>query len=548
MTAVETARWNFADLWERCAAIRGDQRAQVHGDETISWSEFDRRANGIAQAMLDAGLGPQDKVAQYLYNCAEYMQGVFGCFKASLVPVNTNYRYADNELLYLWDNSDAACVMFHGVFLPIVERIREQCPKVKLWLFVPDESGAACPEWATTWSDAADAGTSDAVKPEGGRSPGDRWFLYTGGTTGMPKGVMWEQDTLIQLGSRTHAVPLDAETDIEAWEAAISAAGEAAPTTMPGAPLMHGTGQVTALNALLQGGCIVTLPNRKLDPIAMLDTVERERVNVMVIVGDAFARPILEALDSNLGRWDLSSVLLAVSSGAMWSQSIKDRLIQHIPQLTIFDSLGSSEALGMGASYSTKDSVQTTAKFQLGDRAVVVREDGELVQPGSGDIGRVGVQGLMPVGYYKDEVKSAATFPTINGVRYSLPGDFATVEADGTITLLGRGSVCINTGGEKVFPEEVEEVLKTHPDIVDAIVVGLPDERFGQVINAVVEPTAAAGTEGIDSDAIIEHVKGALATYKAPRVVHAVPSLTRAPNGKIDYKKWTAYAKENATS
>ena len=243
--------------------------------------------------------------------------------------------------------------------------------------------------------------------------------------------------------------------------------------------------------------------------------------------------------DAEPDRWDLSSLLIMVSSGAMWSQPVKEALIGHIPQLTIFDSLGSSEAIGMGASYSTKDNVSSTARFDLGERAVVVRDDGELVTAGSGDIGRVGVEGLMPLGYYKDEVKTAATFPTINGVRYSLPGDFATIEPDGTITLLGRGSVCINTGGEKVFPEEVEEVLKTHPAVVDAIVVGVPDERFGQAIAAVVETSAAAD---FAAGEIIDHVKERLAHYKAPRSVLPVASLTRAPNGKVDYKKWTSFA------
>ncbi len=539
--------WNFADLWEDIAEIRGEQRAQIHGDRTIGWVEFNRLANGLAQTMIDAGVGHQDKVAQYLYNCPEYMQGVFACFKAGLIPVNTNYRYADNELLYLWDNSDAAVVMFHATFLPVIERIRDQLPKVKLWLHVPDESGTECPDWAVTWKAATAPGDDHRANVSGpwGRSGDDRWFLYTGGTTGMPKGVMWDQNTLVQIGTNTHPYPLTPDSDREAFLAVIAQIGAAAPATLPGAPLMHGTGQIMALNTLLQGGSIVTMPNRKLEPTEMLDTCQREGVNVLVIVGDAFARPILAALDAEPERWDLSALLLMVSSGAMWSQPVKERLIQYIPQLTIFDSLGSSEAIGMGASYSTKDNVSTTAKFDLGQSAVVIRDDGQLVEAGSGDIGRLGVEGLMPVGYYKDEVKTAATFPTIGGVRYSLPGDFATVEADGTITLLGRGSVCINTGGEKVFPEEVEEALKTHPSVVDAIVVGVPDDRFGQSIAAVVETVQTAT---VDQAELIAHVKAQLAAYKAPRSVLAVSSLTRAPNGKVDYKKWTAYAAENTPS
>ncbi len=529
---------HFADRWEDAATIRGDLPAQIHGDTVIGWTEFNRRANGIATAMLDAGVAQQDKVAQYFHNGTEYLQGVFASFKASLVPVNTNYRYTDDELVYLWDNADAAVVMFGEEFTDNVDRIRDRLPKVKLWLRSGD--AAECPDWASDWDAAAAAGTDDNVVGPWGRSEGDRWFLYTGGTTGMPKGVMWDNETLVQICSRNHPVPLVPGVDLDAWRAAVTEVGENATRGLPGAPLMHGTGHITAIGQLLQGGCIVTLPSRKLDVELMLDTCHTHRVNALVIVGDAFARPILAALDAEPDRWDLSSLMLMVSSGAMWSQPVKERLLDHIPQMIIFDSLGSSEAVGMGNSYSSKASISTTAKFELGESAVVITEDGRRVEPGSGDIGKVGVVGLMPLGYYKDEVKTAATFPTIDGVRYSLPGDFATVEADGTITLLGRGSVCINTGGEKVFPEEVEETLKTHPDIVDAIAVGVPDERFGQAIVAVVEPTA--GTDP-DEASVIAHVKQTLASYKAPRRILPVPSLTRAPNGKIDYKRWTSHAR-----
>lgn len=535
-------KWNFADLWEHCAAIRGEQRAQVFGDRTTTWTEFNRRANGVAQVMIDAGVKKQSKSAQYLYNCPSYMEATFASFKAALVPVNTNYRYADNELLYLWDNSDAEVITFHGTFVETIERIRDRLPKVKLWLWV-DDGSAPCPDWATDYETAASSGTDDNVTASWGRSGADLWFLYTGGTTGMPKGVMWDQNTLIEATTRAQPFPLDADADIEGWKEVTRQIGPMAPVMLPGAPLMHGTGHISAMNALTAGGCLVTLPNRHFDPELMLDTVEREKVTALVIVGDAFARPILEAIDANPGRWDLSSVAGMVSSGVMWSQPIKERLLDYMPQMVIFDSLGSSEALGMGASYSSKDSIQSTAKFDLGENGVVIREDGELVEPGSGDIGRLGVKGWMPVGYYKDEVKTQATFPTINGTRYSLPGDWATIEADGSITLLGRGSQCINTGGEKVFPEEVEEALKMHPRIVDAIAVGVPDERFGSIITAVVEPTVGPP---LDEAEVIAHVKSQLAAYKAPRKIFTVDSLTRAANGKIDYKKWTGFAAEQA--
>jgi acyl-CoA synthetase (AMP-forming)/AMP-acid ligase II len=536
--------WNFADLWEACAGVRGDAPAAVHGDHTISWAEFDRRADGVASALLAAGLGHQDKVAQYLYNGPEYMQGVYACFKAALVPVNTNYRYTDDELVYLWDNADAAAVMFHGTFVPTVERVRARLPRVKLWLWAEDGTHPR-PEWAADLGEAAETPAEAHVTGPWGRAGPDMWFLYTGGTTGMPKGVMWHQDTLARLVSPTHPLPLGDETTMAAYRDEITELSGAAPVVLPAAPLMHGTGHLMTLSLLTLGGCVVTLPGRSLDPEAIWDACEANRVTVLVIVGDAFARPLLAALDDRPGRWDLSSLQLLVSSGVMWSQSVKERLLDHLPQATIFDSLGSSEAVGMGASYSSNGNVSGTARFALGDSAVVVTDDGRRVQPGSGEIGRLGVSGLLPVGYYKDEVKTAATFPVIDGVRYSLPGDWATVEADGTVTLLGRGSVSINTGGEKVFPEEVEEVLKTADGVVDAVCVGVPDERFGQVVCAIVEPRQ--GTT-LDPSTLVEHVKAHLAHYKAPRIVLMREGIGRAPNGKVDYKGLTAWAREQAVA
>jgi fatty-acyl-CoA synthase len=536
--------WNFADLWEICADVRGEAPAQVHGDRTIGWTELDRRADGLATALLDAGLAHQDKVAQYLYNGPEYMQGVYACFKAGMVPVNTNYRYAEDELVYLWDNADAAAVMFHGSFTPTVERVRARLPRVQLWLWV-DDGTHPCPGWAADFGRAAVAAAEHRVRGPWGRSGSDLWFLYTGGTTGMPKGVMWEQDTLARLVSEAHPQRLDDEATSAAYRDQIAGLAGAAPVVLPAAPLMHGTGHLMALSQLSLGGCVVTLPGRSLDPEAIWQACDERRVTVLVIVGDAFARPLLAALEARPGRWDLSSLQLLVSSGVMWSQPVKERILDHVPQATIFDSLGSSEAVGMAASLSSKGEVSSTARFALGGSAVVITDDGRKVAPGSGEIGRLGVSGLLPVGYYKDEAKTAATFPVIDGVRYSLPGDWATVEADGAVTLLGRGSVCINTGGEKVFPEEVEEALKTAAGVVDAVCVGLPDERFGQLVCAIVEPRAGAT---VDPPAVVEHVRARLAHYKVPRLVLVRDAIDRAPNGKVDYTGLTAWARQQAAA
>jgi len=290
------------------------------------------------------------------------------------------------------------------------------------------------------------------------------------------------------------------------------------------------------------GGSVITMPGRRFDPGELLDTIEAERVNSMSIVGDAFAKPILRALDAAPDRWDVSSLRVIVSSGVMWTAETKAGLLRHNDRLIMVDALGSSEAIGMASSTVTADGDAATATFQLGPGGRVVTEDGRDVEPGSGEIGRVAMRGHTPIGYYKDPVKSAGTFQLIDGVRYTIPGDLATVDADGTVRLLGRGSQCINTGGEKVFPEEVEEALKAHPTVADAAVVGVPDERFGEAVTAVVEPVDGGP---IDEAVLIAHVKQQLASYKAPKRVLAVETLARAANGKLDYARWQAHAAED---
>ncbi len=509
---------NFADVWEQIADAFPDAQAQVQGDRRQTWREFDKRADGVAQALLDFGVEPQDKVAQYLYNCPEYIESVFASAKVSLVPVNTNYRYTDDELVYLWDNADAVAVVFHGAFTETIERIRSRVPRIRLWLWVDDGSGP-CPDWAQPYEAAATSG-ADRVRASWGRSGDDIFMLYTGGTTGMPKGVMWPMGDLVNAYA--------ANVGGASWQLP-AAPG---PVGMPACPLMHGTGCFTSFIVLDLAGSVVTLQNRTFDPAELLDTVQREKVQMLAIVGDAFAKPILRELDANPGRWDLSSLFMIISSGVMWSEATKQGLLKHNPAMLLQDAFSSSEALGMGQSVSTGTGVSHTAKFTLGENTRVIKEDGSLVGPGSGDIGLLAVKGMVPAGYYKDPEKSAATFKVIDGERYSVPGDYATIEADGSLKVLGRGSVCINTGGEKVFPEEVEEAVKTHDDVLDAAVVGVPDEKWGEAITAVVvrEPGSS-----IEEDDLIKHVKSRLAAYKAPKRVLFVESLGRSPAGKLDY-------------
>ena len=516
---------NFADLWDWWAARRPGARCQIHGRRRRSWGEVEGRAASVADALRSAGLGAQDKVAQYLYNCPEYLESVWACFKCALVPVNTNYRYTDDELVYLWTNADVAAVVFHGVFVETIERIRGRTGPVRLWLWVDDGTGA-CPAWAVPYESVASS-TADARA--WARSGDDLLLLYTGGTTGLPKGVMWRQADMLGV----LVGPLDLE--------AMAADPDGRPVHLPASPLMHGVGLNSSTRAMSVGGAVLTLVGRSFDAVELLDTIERERATSLAIVGDAFAMPIADALDDEPNRWDMSSLRGIASSGVMFSASTKSRLLGHMPTLSLVDSLGSSEALGVASSVTTKHDIAATARFHTTANARVIDDEGSDVVAGTGQVGVLAVRGHMPLGYYKDPEKTARTFRVLGGVRWSIPGDFATVELDGSVTLLGRGSVCINTGGEKVYPEEVEEALKSHPAVRDAIVVGLPHERFGEAVQAVVETAAP-----VDPDELIAHVKTRLARYKAPKRVFIAPSLRRAANGKADYVYWKNYALDRA--
>jgi fatty-acyl-CoA synthase len=425
-------------------------------------------------------------------------------------------------------------VVFHASFAALIDGIRGRLGKVKRWYAVT-EPGHPVPSWAVDYDEVVGRPDAGPVRPSWGRSPDDLLLLYTGGTTGMPKGVMWRQDDLFNvLGSGGNAVlGIPPVSSVDELVARLDP-GTPGLVLLSACPLMHGTGQFSSLLAMNVGGAVVTLPSRSFDVGELLSTVESRRVQTLIIVGQAFAGPILENLESNPGRHDLSSLLMISSSGVMWSQENKAGLLRHIPQVILFDSFGSSEAVGMGGSVSTAGAAVETAKFQLGPTCAVFTEDGRRVAPGSGERGLVAVGGFIPVGYYGDEAKTKQTFRTFENQRWSVPGDWAEVLADGTLVLLGRGSVCINTGGEKVFPEEVEEVLKRHASVRDAVAVGIPDDRFGETICAVVEATPGV-TPTLDE--LNAHVKGSLAPYKAPRHLVVVDTIGRAPNGKVDYKR-----------
>ena len=522
--------WNLADIWEVVAEVSPTRLAQVCGSRCFTWSELDHRADALAADLLDAGISRQGKVAAYLTNGPEYLETYAAAFKVAAVPVNVNYRYGSGELEYLLDNSDAEAVVFHARFAPVIEEIRGRLGKVRRWYAVSD--GSSEPGWALRYDDVVSRSVS-RPSPGWERSGDDLLLLYTGGTTGMPKGVMWRQDDLVRVlgGGGSPFVGLGPASGLDEIRERLQASTEGI-TTLPACPLMHGTGQFSAFITMTLGGCIVTLPGSRFDSEELWSAVEDNRVNTVAIVGDAFARPMLEALDAYPGRWDLSSLILINSSGVMWSEEVKQGLSKHLPSVILFDSLGSSEAVGMGASMSAGPSSAKTAEFALGEGARVVGEDDRDVRPGSGEVGVIALPGYIPIGYYKDEEKSARTFRTIDGVRYTIPGDCATVDADGSIRLLGRGSVVINTGGEKVYPEEVEEVIKKLPQVADAVCVGVPDPRFGERVCALVE---LAGGQPLTKEDVVQAVRSELAAYKSPRSVLFVESIGRSPAGKVDY-------------
>lgn len=527
--------WTFADVWEAIAEVQPRHAAFIQGDRVLTWAEFDARADALAAHLIAAGLDHQAKVAAFLYNGPEYLESYFAAFKAGFAPVNTNYRYGPEELFYLFDNADAQAVVFHAGFAEVLEGIRGRLTKVKTWIAVA-EPGHPVPAWASDYDALVAAPPAQRpVTAPWGRSPDDLLLLYTGGTTGMPKGVMWRQDDLFNVigagGNTLLGIP--PAGSIEELTARIQTPEHIRPTSLIACPLMHGTGQFSNLICFNQGGAAAFLPSRRFNAMELWDETDRLGATAIVIVGLAFSTPMLEALEAHPGRWDLSTVKAMTSSGSMWSQENKRGLLSFAKNAMIFDSFGSSEAVGLGVSASAPGAEAKTAAFVLGPNCLVFTEDGRRVEAGSGERGLVAVSGLLPVGYYKDEEKTAKTFRIIEGVRWSVPGDWAEVNADGTLKLLGRGSVCINTGGEKVFPEEVEEALKTHLAVRDAVVVGLPDPRFGERICAVVETEGAAQPTLAE---LSDHVRATLAAYKAPRELVLVDSIGRAPNGKVDYK------------
>jgi len=527
---------SFASAWQTVAALAPERTAIVCNDRRLTFAEFDERAERLAHVLRGAALEPDDKVAIMCVNAPEYLESFFAAQKLGCVPVNVNYRYVGAELAFLLDNSDAVALVYHDDFASTVADALAALPaerRPRVLLQVAHHGGAmlaGARDYETAITEV------DASAPATTREPSgdDLIFLYTGGTTGYPKAVMWRSDDLyvsLWQMARPGTEPPDVATSIKA--------GKQAATLLPACPLMHGTGLFIALSTLSGGGTVVLLDTARLDPDAVWSAIEREAVQVCTIVGDAFARPLLAALVAAPSRFDLSALKAITSSGVTWSPETKRGLLAQLPTVTLIDSLGASEGIMTRTETRASDDI-APARFKAGERLVVVTDDGDVVHPGDERVGMLGVGGPIPLGYYKDAQKTAATFRTVEGRRYSIPGDYATVDPDGTIRLLGRGSACINTGGEKVYPEEVELALRAHADVFDCVVVGVPDTRWGEMVVALVQPVGAT----FDEAGLAAHCRATLAGYKVPKHFVSVDSLQRSPAGKADYKLLRHVAEE----
>ncbi|MCZ6785370.1 MAG: acyl-CoA synthetase, partial [Proteobacteria bacterium] len=501
--------------------------------ERLTYRELDERATRLADFFRSRGLGGGDHIGTYLYNGVEYVTTMIAAFKISAVPININYRYVEEELTYLLQNADLKAVVHHREFADRVAAVRGDCPLLALQLYVEDGTGADV-SGAVEFGEALASGAPE--RNFSGRSNEDLFIIYTGGTTGMPKGVMWHHEAAYFACFGAGNPIGDDITDLEELVArARTMAGVA--TSLIAAPLIHGAAQLATFISLIGGSKLIY--QKKFDAEEIPRLIADEKVLTISLVGDGMARPIADALERNaqsVSPADCSTVIVIASAGAIFSEPVKDKLKKYLPQCNMMDNYGSTETGFQGRGGAGHKSFGQGLTFQMSDRTVVLGDDLKPVEPGSGVLGRVALRGHVPVGYYGDPVKSAETFVTLKGVRYSITGDIAEVEADGTVKLYGRGSVCINSGGEKIFVEEVENALKSHPAVYDAVVVGIDDIRWGQRVTALVSLALEPGGEAPSEDALRDHCRTHVAGYKVPKEIHVVDEVFRGPNGKADYK------------
>lgn len=536
---------NIAELHEAIAAAIPDAECLVFGDRRMTWGDITDRSRRLGAIFRAHGLGlhkercelenwqsGQDHIALYMYNCNEYMEGMLGAFKCRATAVNVNYRYKEDELVYLLDNSQSKAIIFHSQFAPMLESIRDKLPLITLWIQVDDGSGTPLMAGALDYDEILTAAEPEPM--DEGVTSDDLFVVYTGGTTGMPKGVLWrQQDILFSLMSQLPSdisLPDFVESAIKKVKA--GRGGKA----MPLAPMMHASGSCMAFGAWFRGDVVVLQKTvDSFDAEEIVSTMEREKVNHATMIGDAFALPLLKEMDRK--PYDLSSMTFMNSGGALLSEINKDRLQAHMPNLILLDAVGSSEAGRQAINISSGGKTTSSVKFQMLEHSCVVDADcTRILKSGETEIGWVAQGGHVAMGYFNDAEKSAATFPIIEGMRYAIPGDRATLNEDGTFQFLGRESITINSGGEKIFAEEVEIAIKSLGGIEDAQVVGVPSKEWGQKAVALV---SVQDGHDIDEAAVRAHCRAIISTYKVPKNVIVMDVIKRAPNGKADYK-WAA--------
>lgn len=527
--------FNLADLFERVADRVPDRTALICGESRTRFSELEARANQVAHHLAARGVGPGQQVGLYLYNCSEYLEAMWACFKLRAVPVNVNYRYVDEELLYLFDNADMVACVHAREFIPHIEKVRTAAPGLHTFVSVDDGSDF---DPATIGSvDYEEARQAQSAERDfGARAEDDLFILYTGGTTGMPKGVMWPHKNLFMAalgggGFLTGNGPCAQPEDIDDRILENPMIGMAL------APLMHGACWWYALIQTLAGSTVTLNPHRNFDGAQVWDVVEKERVNSIAIVGDAMAVPMIDALKANPDRWDLGSVFNIGSGGAVFSAASQDAFREHFPNVFISNSFGSSESGNMGFDSGNKKAEGGLGNVVRSEFMDVITSDDDGATHRHAAAGETGIfarSGHIPRGYYGDPEKTAKTFVPVEGRTWLLTGDEAKLLDDGSIQVFGRGSNCINSGGEKIFPEEVEQALKAHPQVFDALVVATPDPRFGSKVTAVV---SLRGEEGLSLESLQDEARKHISGYKVPRELHVVEEVPRAPSGKPNYPK-----------
>jgi acyl-CoA synthetase (AMP-forming)/AMP-acid ligase II len=525
--------FNLADLFEAAVDAFPDREYVVAEGRRLTYAQMEERANRLAHHLAAQGVRKGEHVGIYALNSTEWVTTAWAVFKLRAVWVNINYRYVHDELRYLFTNADLVALVHQRQFSPRVAALLPELPALRHVIVIDDDSQEPDPSPDAIGFEEALAGSSPE-RDFAPRSGDDIYILYTGGTTGMPKGVVWRhEDVFFALGGGIDAMTgTRMERPEQMVEKGLAAGGPL--TFLPIAPLMHGATQWGVMGQSFTGNRVVLVA--KFDPREVWSLVEREKVNMVMITGDAMGKPLIESLDEAGASYDLSSLIGFTSTAALFSPAVKDEFFRHFPNLIMTDAIGSSESGANGITLvrpgatAMKGGPTVTA---MGE-SVVFDETLNLVKPGSGVIGKIARSGNIPIGYYNDPKKTAEVFITVEGKRFVMPGDFATIEADGSVTLLGRGSICINSGGEKIFPEEVEAVVRNHPDVMDAIVVGAPDERFGQRVAAIIEPRPGHTAPSLEE--VQEHCRGHVAGYKVPRQLHVVDLIERSPSGKPDYR------------